>query len=217
MKKILFVLSALVFSAAGISAQQVVITHDYSAFSGVQTSNSFDLSFMPSDHYSIKITADTALEDYILEVDEKGMPSDVKKEFKAKNNAAPAVKAVIFAPKFNFLVLGGNSSVTSEHTIDTDMFSITASKSAVVSRLGIKAEKILVNISNKAKVYANCEASSSLTVNAEHNSLADLKIKTGTLDVSSCNFAVVKLVGDADGIRMSSEGNSKIEYNNVRP
>ena len=153
----------------------------------------------------------------VLEVDEKGMPSDVKKEFKAKNNAAPAVKAVIFAPKFNFLVLGGNSSVTSEHTIDTDMFSITASKSAVVSRLGIKAEKILVNISNKAKVYANCEASSSLTVNAEHNSLADLKIKTGTLDVSSCNFAVVKLVGDADGIRMSSEGNSKIEYNNVRP
>ncbi len=54
-------------------------------------------------------------------------------------------------------------------------------------------------------------------MNAEHNSLADLKIKTGTLDVSSCNFAVVELVGDADGIRMSSEGNSKIEYNNVRP
>ena len=86
---------------------------------------------------------------------------------------------------------------------------VSLSRTAAIRRMDIKAEAVLLELSNKAQAYLSAEAES-LNVQCSHNARAELKINVGALDVYADSFSTVELFGKAATVLMSTEGNSKV-------
>ncbi len=209
-------------STFGLFAQkQVIIEHDYSGFDAVTADNYFEIAVLESDEYSVKITAISSIEDYILayvkdgvlnlSVDEKGMPGDVRKEFKAKSSALGLPKAEVYMPKLKKLTINGNATYNSEEAVETDTLTLSLTKEAIIKNLSVKADVVNVDMSQKAQAYMTLDAAEA-TVKALQNSRGELKLDVDKLDASTGSYAVLELYGYAGKISLATEGNSKITF-----
>ena len=109
MKRLLLIIFAAVMAVTANAQKKVVVEHSYSSFDAVQAEDWFSISFSRSEEYGVRITTEASVEDYIiayakegvlyLVVDEKAMPADVRKMFKAKNPVLAMPRVEIFAPE----------------------------------------------------------------------------------------------------------------------
>lgn len=210
--------------ASVLSAQQkqVVINHDYMGFSGIAANDHFEIDIVSSDTHAIKITASSSIEEYVqayvkngalhLNIDEKSMPPELKKEFKAKNSVISKVRAEISMLSLKSLSLSGNSVVEVSDTLTVDKLNVTLSKSGLVKKLNVVAKSsVLVNLAGKSRAYMTV-ASPALEICAANGSKTDMNIETKKLTVSAASSAAVELYGKAEKISINTEGTSKVEF-----
>ena len=207
-----FVLSLLAVSSA-FAQKQIAVEHSYAGFSSVQAGSFFEISFIPSDEYRVRIVTDSMIENYILayakegtlylDVDEKAMPSDVRRIFKAKNPVLAIPHVEIYSPAPRSVSITGNSVIVA------DSFSLALSKTAAVKKLDVRAGKVMLDLDNRSQAYMSVEAES-LNVQSSHNTMAELRIDVRNLAVYADGFASVELFGNAVKMTVSTEGSSKI-------
>lgn len=220
MKRIISAIIALFMVALTLSAQKkVVVEHSYSGFSSVETGESFQLSFIQSDEYKIRIISDPVIENYILayakdgvlylNVDLKAMPSDVRKNFKSGDHILSLPQVEIYAPTVSSISISGDSVIDSDHMFTVKDLTLTVTGRGYVRNMKVKADSFLLDLGNRAYAYMDIVADS-FNLQCRNNSHAELKIDAGRLMVSGSSFAVAELYGTADSISISAEGNSKI-------
>ena len=213
-----FVLSLLAVSSA-FAQKQIAVEHSYAGFSSVQAGSFFEISFIPSDEYRVRIVTDSMIENYILayakegtlylDVDEKAMPSDVRRIFKAKNPVLAIPHVEIYSPAPRSVSITGNSVIDCDSVLVADSFSLALSKTAAVKKLDVRAGKVMLDLDNRSQAYMSVEAES-LNVQSSHNTRAELRIDVRNLAVYADGFASVELFGNAVKMTVSTEGSSKI-------
>ena len=221
MKRVLLILLCALGMTVQMSAQkQVVVEHGYSGFSAVEAGDCFDISLTASDEYKVRITTDAVVEDYILayakdgvlylDIDVKAMPSETRRAFQSRNRVLATPRVEIFSPSLERIAVSGNSVIDCNDTLAVPgKLTVSLSRAAAIRRMDIKAEAVLLELSNKAQAYLSAEAES-LNVQCSHNARAELKINVGALDVYADSFSTVELFGKAATVSMSTEGNSKV-------
>lgn len=223
MKRNLFVLAGLLLSSFGLFAQkQIVVEHDYAAFDAISATDYFEIAIVPSDDYSVKITTDYQIEDYILAyvkdgvltltIDEKGMPSDIKKEFKARSSAFVPV-AQVCLPNLKSLTISGNSVLNCERTIAADSLSINLGKTAIIKKATVEADNLSLNMTHKSQAYMTADAMT-VDLKAIDNSRGSIKVTADSLRARASNYANFELYGSSHYVSLKNEGNAKVTYEN---
>lgn len=221
MKRLLLIIFAAVMAVTANAHKKVVVEHSYSSFDAVQAEDWFSISFSRSEEYGVRITTEASVEDYIiayakegvlyLVVDEKAMPADVRKMFKAKNPVLAMPRVEIFAPEIKDVTLSGNSVIDGGSLTATGSLSIELRKTAAIKDLDVSAPAFLLQMSNRAQAYMNVEADT-FDMLCTHNAMAQIRVDVGRLAVGTDSFSNVSLSGNADSMSLSCEGSSKITF-----
>lgn len=210
---------ALCASCLLASAQTREVEHNFSSFNSIFVDNDFSVSVERSrKDYSVTINVDTVLKDYVkayvknrrlyIELDQKTIPSDVKKRYKGKNST-PVMDVTVYAPEFiNDITMSGASSLTINDEIECEEFTLTIKENANVKKLSVNAGTLTVTSSNKAT--ANMELyADDLVLNTEGNSVIEVDTESEKVTVNAAGSSEVNLHGKSVSTTLNTSGVSK--------
>lgn len=232
MKKLLLIISLV--TAAGLSAYADTIQKEesYSSFNAISIHDSFNVTLTRGSSYSVRALIDTRVTDYcriylqgrtlVMELDEKGMPRDLKNGLRKKDSAPLALSAEIVIPETAGItaidldgsaVLAGNGKFNFPQTI-----AISTDDNSSVKSFEIKASKVVLKTSKKSNIQANVLAPE-VEVLCNNNSFACLNVTGGsnvannTVNIESNSSSQVTLTGSSATTTVKASGSSKVNLN----
>ncbi len=226
MKKILLAGVFTILSIALFAQEKVTVEHQYPAFDTIMLSDYVHASLVPVEGYSVSITSDDRIADYIIayvkdgvlnvSIDLKAMPSDVRKLFKAGTKSSDGIVGPdieISLPKLSSLTVDGSSSVKSDSVISSDgKMSVILGKTASADGLAVKASGLYLELSQKASADMDADVKA-LNVQATNSAKAELKIhQAEEVKVNASSFANVEIYGTAKSVSLTTESSSKIIF-----
>lgn len=218
-----------------------------SDFNSISVSNDFEVTLDKGD-CGVRLTVDNALSPYVqvyvraktlyIGYDDKSVPKDIKKLYKAKGAAQPTFRAVVTLPELAGLTMTDNATVTSAVEFPGEFFQVTLGDKVQVKSLSVisttasvtmtkNAQAVLavkadekVEITNDGNTNLKLSANTnSLIVNAAGNSTISIGAETPSANVTANNNAKLALATKADVVNATALGNCKVvlsgETNNL--
>lgn len=204
MKKMIFAVVFLLLAGRGsvFGQSDIVQEHDYERFNAVNVSDYFSVNLYASDRYSVKIVSDERIAPYVkayvkngtlfLELDEKGYTPELKKALRAKGAAEPNLKAEVYMPTLNSLVLKEKSVITRSEGLKSENFTLTATDNSRIEKLPLQCVSAEVNLSKGAVAFINVNASKTLYLDISNSSEANIRQESGSMDAKIAGSAVLK-------------------------
>lgn len=204
MKKMIFAVVFLLLAGRGsvFGQSDIVQEHDYERFNAVNVSDYFSVNLYASDRYSVKIVSDERIAPYVkayvkngtlfLDLDEKGYTPELKKALRAKGAAAPNLKAEVYMPILNSLVLKEKSVITKSEGLKSENFTLTATDNSRIEKLPLQCVSAEVNLSKGAVAFINVNASKTLYLDISNSSEANIRQESGSMDAKIAGSAVLK-------------------------
>jgi len=220
MKKVLVALLVVALLTVGLlvgcagpvvtgSANLVTKTYDFSDFNRVEVGSAFEVDIAQSGSYSVSVTADDNLFDYIL-VSKRG--STLKIRLKTAHYIATHTKAEITMPELRGLELSGASKGTISGFSSTENAEIEVSGASSVNLENISAGDVKFNISGASKVAGDL-TSSDVDFDISGASTVELEGSAKDIDVNASGASYVKLadftVRNA-GVKLSGASNGTV-------
>lgn len=216
-------IAAILASAAALPAQTVEQVKE-GEFNAVNITNgNFDVSFVPSDKYSVKIVVDELIADFVssslrdqavyVAYDSKNLPKEVKKVYRGPKKIDPVLQVIISAPSLQELYLSDGSTFTGAGALTTDKFDLTLVDNAKVNSLNVIAENVGVLLKKKASAVMDVSASNALTVSTEGSSNARISGKFGSIMTTSAGSSTISLEGASEEIEVKSSETSQTTIN----
>lgn len=208
---------AMAFAAA---AQTTTKSEDLVAFDSIEISNDFEVTFHQADFYRVDWTYDTILNDVVgvsvsgktlhISLNKKGMSSELKKTYRGRNAPKPILKATVYAPSFSNLTLSENAVFNAaDNRIETDVFQLSVTDKAQVSRLSVGADRAVITMDKDGKAALTL-AAGQIDIRTARSSALDLKQTSGTLNISAANTSVVTVSGDTEAMATTTQNSSKV-------
>lgn len=211
---------ALCVSAVFAQAQRSSQTsHDFSAFDSLEADYDFNIRVVSSRDYSITMNVENDLKDYIqayvknhtlyLKLDEKSMPSDIKKKYRGRRASSPTLDATVYmAEPLASVKLSGSSTLAVEDDIEGRSFVLDLSENSRVTKLLVDADNVTVTMAGKTEadivVYAD-----NLKLNAAGNSKVTLEQDTQQMEVVAGGSTQIDVEGETLDVQVTSSGSSK--------
>lgn len=204
MKKMIFAVVFLLLAGRGsvFGQSDIVQEHDYERFNAVNVSDYFAVNLYASDRYSVKIVSDERIAPYVkayvkngtlfLDLDEKGYTPELKKALRAKGAAKPNLKAEVYMPTLNSLVLKEKSVITKSDGLKSENFTLTATDNSRIEKLPLQCVSAEVNLSKGAVAFINVNASKTLYLDISNSSEANIRQESGSMDAKIAGSAVLK-------------------------
>ena len=204
MKKMIFAVVFLLLAGRGsvFGQSDIVQEHDYERFNAVNVSDYFAVNLYASDRYSVKIVSDERIAPYVkayvkngtlfLDLDEKGYTPELKKALRAKGAAEPNLKAEVYMPTLNSLVLKEKSIITKSEGLKSENFTLTATDNSRIEKLPLQCVSAEVNLSKGAVAFINVNASKTLYLDISNSSEANIRQESGSMDAKIAGSAVLK-------------------------
>ena len=190
MKKILTVAVAalLAMCSGALQAQTAQYSIDLEPFSGVDISGPFEVSLVRGSQYRALITVLEPYKEYVvcevdggilkLDLDEKKVPSEIKKQFRAKGTPDPIYKAVVYVPDLLRSVRMSGKAVMhdTEDLFDKARITFSLEGNSVVKSLQLSSLVFVLEMKSKSaadftidgrKCEVSIAGSSSLNLKAE--------------------------------------------------
>lgn len=149
-------------------------------FHAVVAGSTMELTLQESSQYQVKVMADKALMPYIqvyvrsrvlyVDLDEKSIPSDVRKLYKGKNAPVPVTRVLVSAPRLT-KVTGTDSSIISSYGgIVADTLSLSDKSVARDILLRVPSPRVIMDKSARGSIiYSGEVISLELSGSAECN------------------------------------------------
>lgn len=212
---------ATALTSALSMAQTRTVEHEYSEFDAISVSDGFKVTMVEKDGYNAKFTVSDALESYIecyvkggtlyIGIDEKSVPKDVKKSFKAKNADAPVLEAKVYVPSLNSVTLNDDCTFSTDETLKSGKFKMSLSGNSSIANLNVNAESAVISVSKKAKLSSfNLKAEDKVTVNAEGNASVVMEYSAKELNVNNSGSADLAINGTCGTASASTAGSAKL-------
>ncbi|MBO4455301.1 MAG: DUF2807 domain-containing protein [Bacteroidales bacterium] len=242
MKKLLTTIAALAALGCGLlSAQAVQYSVDLSPFSAVDISGPFEVSLVRGQQPRALISVLDPYKEYVIcsvdagvlsiGLDEKKVPSDVKRQFRGKGTPDPVYSAIVYVPDLLQAVTMSGKAVLrdTEDVFDKSRTVFTLDGQASVMTLNVSSLVFSLDMRGKstADLKAVCRetsvtlsGSSSLTMdeqtdksqyNLSGSSKARVKSKTMSFNVIAKANASMTLAGSSDGANYELAGTSEVD------
>lgn len=213
--------AALLLIGRGIMGAQsnIVQEHDYEKFGTVNVADYFEVNLFNSDRYSVKVISDERIAPYVkayvkngtlyLDLDQKNYTPELKKALRAKGAAVPYLKAEIYMPTINSLVLKDNANLTKSGDLRAETFTLTATDNAKVEKLSLQCVSAEVDLSRSAVAYLNVSASKTLYLNMTNSSEGNIKQEGGSFDAKMSGSAVLKTSSNVSEVALEIIGGTE--------
>lgn len=190
MKKLLvFILSITLSIAAWCQDEKICPVGE---FHSVVAGSTMELTLQESSQFQVKVMADKALMPYIqvyvrsrvlyVDLDEKSIPSDVKKLYKGKNAPVPITRVLVSAPTLSKVTGTGSSLISSYGGVVTDTLSLTDKSLARDILLRVPSPIVQMEKSARATLSYSGEV---ISLELSGNADCTLSGETGTLSFRS--------------------------------
>ena len=200
-------------AAAGLSAtaQTKQISHDFSAFDALDIDYDFNVKVVESRNYSVSLNVDDILKDYVqayvknhtlfITLDQKSLPSDIKKLYRGRKSSTPLLEATVFTPEPLAAVSMAGASILS---INYDL--------EYKEYLTVDAGTVTVNLEGKSfadlVVYAD-----NIKANVANSSLLELEQDSENLEIVTGGSGEVRAEGETLNAVLTTSGSSKVTLN----
>lgn len=186
MKKLLVFILSITLSIAAWSQDEKICP--VGEFHSVVAGSTMELTLQESSQFQVKVMADKALMPYIqvyvrsrvlyVDLDEKSIPSDVKKLYKGKNAPVPITRVLVSAPTLSKVTGTGSSLISSYGGVVTDTLSLTDKSLARDILLRVPSPIVQMGKSARANLSYSGEL---ITLELSGNAECNLSGEAGTL------------------------------------
>lgn len=222
MKKLFVFAAGLLLSVAAL-AQTKDIEYNYSSFSKIAASNDFQVSLVTSgSDYKLSLQVEGAYAEYVvanvnngtleISLDEKGVPSEVKKAYKGKT---PTFKAVVTMP-----VPPKEINIKDKVVFDSvwplelvDALNINASDNSVVKPMTVTGDLLYINLDKKASAEVVFKEGSKVSAVGSGNSKLNLNVQAKEVEVAVNANAETNLKCESESLDYTAKGTSKSAIN----
>lgn len=222
MKKFFVIAAGLILSVAAL-AQSKDIEYNYSNFTKIVAGNDFEVTLVTNgDTYKISLQVEAPYADYVsagvkngaleMSLDEKGVPSEVKKQYKGRN---PIFKAVVTMPvPPQEISLSDKASLTTVYPLElVNSLTINATDNAVVKPMTVSGQLLYLNLDKKASVDVTYKEGTKVTLNGSGYSKANLSAECSEVEVAINAGAETTLKCEAEKLDYIAKGTSKSVIN----
>lgn len=217
MKKLLA--GALLLFSAAAFAQTKDLEHEFSEFDALVVSNGFKVAVTNDPGYGAKLTVDDALENYVqcyvkgktlyIDMDEKSVPKELKKQYKGKNAPQPVLKAVVYVPVLNSITLNDDASFSALEPIHADNFNLNLTGGTTIQNITVNAKTATLGVNKKSSLTLKVTADE-IKVTGDGNASMKLDYSAGRLKVENGGSAELILNGDADKVEISTSHSAQL-------
>jgi hypothetical protein len=247
MKRLVLTVILSVAAVFAAHAQKSLVNDsDMKAFTAVNVSDDFVVTFVEADAYQLRTTIDERLDPFVaayvkdgvlyITLDRKSFPAELKKTLRVRGAADPVLEAEVRAPFLNSLEVTDNVIVKRTDEINSDYFNLMASGKSNVLKLNVNCRNANLHLSGKSSVDANVKASAqavletsgtskavirhsgdSLKTVASGSSFIEVTADTGTLEFDNSGMSDLVVVGgNADELIMKTSGSAKVSMTDVK-
>ncbi len=211
---------ALVASCFIAPAQTKQVSHDFSAFDALDIDYDFNVRVVNSRDYSITLNVEDVLKDYVkayvknhtlyITLDEKSVPSDVRKMFRGRKSEGPVLEATVYMPEpLAAVKMSGSSTLSVNYDLECKTFRLDLAESARVKQLTVDAGNVTVSAAGKS--YADLVLyADEIKINVAGNSLVEFEQDSESLEIVSGGSAEVSMEGETLNASVTSSGSSRV-------
>lgn len=223
MKKLIFVIAAMLLMGASAFAQPLLVQDkSYEKFTTVSAEDYFVLKFYKSDSYSIKLKTDERIAAHVqayvkngtlyLILDEKGYSPELKKTLRQKGAAIPVLEAEVYMPTVTSMIFKNKVAVTQFDAFTTETFTLTATDNVLVSQLNVDCSTAELNLSKNAQVTGVVNAASKLYLNASNSTQVSLTQNGGNTFINQSNSTYIDMQATVNTLEIEASGSSESHF-----
>lgn len=210
---------ALGFASLVAFAQTKQINHDVSSFDCLDVDFDFDVRVVESRKPSVSLNVDNELKDFVqtyvknhtlyITLDQKKLPSDLKKLFRNRRSKSPVLEATVYTPDpLTEVRLSAYSILSVNQEIECKDFRIDLDENARIERLTVDAGTVTVNATGKSSadlvLYAD-----EIKINASGSSVIGLDQDSEKLSIVAGGSSEVRMEGETLDADLTVSGTSK--------
>lgn len=190
-----------------------------SDFNTVNVANDFEVTLDKGD-CGVRLTVDNALSPYVqvyvraktlyIGYDDKSVPKDIKKLYKAKGAAQPTFRAVVTLPELAGLTMTDNATVTSAVEFPSEFFQLTVGDKVQVKSLSVIATTASVTMTKNAQAVLALKVDDKIEINNDGNTNLKLSANTNNLQLSGTGNATVSIGAETPSATVNGNGNAKL-------
>ena len=209
---------ALSLAAAVASAQTKQTSHDFSDFDALEVDYDFTVRVVDARKYSVSMNIEEALKDYVqayvknhtlyLTLDEKNLPSDVRKLFRGRRSS-PVLDVTVYMPEaLTSVKVAGSSSLTVEQELECSDFVMDLSESASVKKLVVDASNIMVTAAGKSVADIVLFADN-IKLNVAGSSKFEVEQDSERIEIVAGGNCQIDVEGETLDAQLTTSGSSK--------
>ncbi|MBR5073591.1 MAG: DUF2807 domain-containing protein [Bacteroidales bacterium] len=214
---------ALIASCFVAPAQTKQVSHDFSAFDALDVDYDFDVRVVDSRNYSVSLNVQDVLKDYVkvyvknhtlyITLDEKSLPSDVRKMFRGRKSDGPVLEATVHMPEpLSAVKMAGSSTLSVNYDLECKDFRLDLEESARVKQLTVDAGTVTVTAAGKS--YADLVLyADEIKLNVSGNSLVEFEQDSESLDIVAGGSSEVRMEGETLNASLTTSGSSRVTLN----
>ena len=219
-----FILACI--TAVTIYAQETVVQNkELDSFTTVSIGDKFAFRLKAAPSHSVRILSDERIADYIrpvvkngsfmISIDEKSYPAELKKALKAKGAAEPFVEIEIYAPNVKSLEVKGKAVLLEADDIRVDNFTLKTAGSSKVNNLKIECVNADFAFGGSSQANISVTADTKTTISTENSSVSSILQTGGNTVIKSKGSSTVNLKAEVVGVEIESSGGSSIYLSGI--
>lgn len=199
-------------------------TREVDTFSVLSVSGSSDVEYLPSDTFSIIITAPQKGHDRIVVTVEKGemlisekSPDTKDVKWIVKNQGPTASKIVVRAPYLTGIRIEGSGSVRCDGAMNTQSLWMSIMGSGEIHMAHIMAQSVEANIMGSGDIDATLAQVAK--TNAEVTGSGEISLKLcncGDITATTTGSGDIELSGTARTLKQTTQGSGDIDTNKLK-
>lgn len=190
------------------SGNEVTITPEVSGFDSLDIGHSFEVDIIQSQTYSLVVTVDDNIEQYLVIDDSGGTLTLNLEDNRSYTNVT--LRAQISMPMLSTLELSGASKAEFTQFASSDSFELRVS-GASEAMGDIEAGDVTIKVSGASDVHLHGEGQDLLleVSGASHVDLEEFTVQDAALDISGASEVIVNVNGD---LNVDASGASDVTY-----
>ena len=190
-----------------------------SDFNSISVANDFEVTLDKGD-CGVRLTVDNALSPYVqvyvraktlyIGYDDKSVPKDIKKLYKAKNASAPTFRAVVTMPEISAITMADNATLTSAVEFPGEFLQVTVGDRTQIKSLAVLATTASVTMTKNAQAVLSLKADDKIEITNDGNTNLKLSANTGTLNLNGNGNATVSIGAETPVANVNGNGNAKL-------
>lgn len=206
--------------AAAPAPAQTKTSHDFSSFDALEVDFDFNIRVVDARDYSVSMNLENDLKDYVqayvknhtlyLALDEKKLPSDLRKRYRGRRSASPVLDVTVYTPDaLGSVKMKGSSSLAVEFDIECRDFVLDLSENARVTKLVVDASNITVTMAGKSSASGIALFADDIKLNVAGSAKLDTEQDSQRIEIVAGGSAQLDVEGETLDARLTTSGSSK--------